>query len=104
MGIGSTLYEEMVLDEGRALNPGFTDYRVPSTMEIPTGNNVKSIIVTASHQDGPFGAKGMGEAALTPSAPAIANAIYNAVGVRITDLPITPEKILKALHPGIFLH
>lgn len=97
MGIGSALYEELVMDNGKILNPGFRDYRFPSTKEIPSGNNMKSMTVEAPHREGPFGAKGAGEAAMTPSAPAIANAIYNAAGVRITDLPITPEKVLKAL-------
>ena len=97
MGIGNALYEEIVLDKGRVLNPNFTDYRVPSTIEIPSGDNTKSMIVTAPHRDGPFGAKGFGEAAMTPSAAAIANAVYNAISIRITDLPVTPEKILRSL-------
>jgi CO/xanthine dehydrogenase Mo-binding subunit len=98
MGIGNGLYEEMVLDKGELLNPSFKDYRIPSMMEIPSGDNVKSILVTsAPHRDGPFGAKGSGEAAMTPTAAALANAVYNAVGVRIVDLPITAEKVLAAL-------
>lgn len=97
MGIGNTLYEEIVINKGKVLNPGFTDYRVPGTTQIPSGDNTKSILVMAPHRDGPFGAKGCGEAAMTPSAAAIANAVYNATGVRITDLPITPEKILNSL-------
>ncbi len=97
MGIGSALYEGLIMDNGKLINPNFTDYRFPSTMEIPCGDNVKSMTAKAPHRDGPFGAKGAGEAAMTPSAPAIANAIYNAVGVRIKDLPITAEKVLKAL-------
>ena len=58
---------------------------------------VETVIVETDEKDGPFGAKGIGEPGLVPTAPAIANAIYDAVGVRIKDLPITPEKILKAL-------
>lgn len=100
MGIGNALYEEIVLDRGRVLNPNFTDYRVPSTLEVPSGDNTKSMLVMAPHRDGPFGAKGCGEAAMTPSAAAIANAVYNAIGVRIMDLPLTPEKILKSLQKG----
>lgn len=97
-GIGSALYEGFVFDEkGKLLNPNFTDYRVPSSKEVPSGDNIKSMIVEAPHKDGPFGAKGMGEAAMNASAPAIANAIYNAVGARIMDIPMTPEKVLKAL-------
>jgi carbon-monoxide dehydrogenase large subunit len=100
-GIGSALYEGFVFDEkGKLLNPNFTDYRVPSSRDIPSGINIESIIVEASHKDGPYGAKGMGEAAMVASAPAIANAIHNAIGARIVDLPITPEKVLKAFREG----
>lgn len=99
MGIGSALYEEMVFDNGRLLNPTFMDYKIPTVMEIPTAQNVRPLIVEAPHREGPFGAKGVGEAVMTPSAPAIANAVYNAVGVRIKDLPITREKVLRALRP-----
>jgi len=58
---------------------------------------MQAVIVETDEKDGPFGAKGIGEPGLVPTAPAIANAIYDAVGVRIKDLPITPEKVLKAL-------
>ncbi len=98
MGIGNALYEEMMLDDkGKIMNPNFHDYRVPSMMEIPSGDNMQSIIVQAAHRDGPFGAKGIGEPTTIPTAPAIANAIAHAIGVRIKDLPITPDKILRAL-------
>lgn len=95
MGIGYALMEEVVLDhESRVLNPNLTDYTMPSALDVP---DVKSIIVESNEPTGPFGAKGIGEAVTTPTAPAIINAIYDAVGVRITSLPATPEKILKAL-------
>ena len=97
MGISSSLYEEIQLKEGMVLNTNFHDYKLATMTEIPSGNNITSIIVNAPHRDGPFGAKGAAEAACTPSAPAIANAVYNAVGVRIKDLPITPEKVLALL-------
>ncbi|MCL5960163.1 MAG: molybdopterin-dependent oxidoreductase, partial [Chloroflexi bacterium] len=97
MGIGSALYEEMVLDNGTVLNPTFMDYKIPTTLEIPSGEKVKAMIVEAPHSEGPFGAKGLGEGVMIPTAPAIANAIYNAVGVRIHDLSITREKVLNAL-------
>lgn len=97
MGIGGAIYEEMVIDNGAVVNPSFMDYKMPTVAELPLGENVKSIMAPAPHKDGPFGAKGLGEGALTPTAPAIGNAIYNAVGIRIKDLPITREKILKAL-------
>ncbi|MBI2910034.1 MAG: xanthine dehydrogenase family protein molybdopterin-binding subunit [Chloroflexi bacterium] len=97
MGIGWSLFEELAMDNGVALNPTFMDYKVPSVAEMPHVENVASFLICAPHKDGPFGAKGLGEGALTPTAPAIASAIHNAVGVRIQDLPITREKVLEAL-------
>ncbi len=94
MGIGYTLYEDLRFMEGRVLNPSFSKYRIPRSVGIPP---IESIFVNTNDPQGPFGAKGMGEASLLPTAAAIANAIYDAIGVRITDLPITPEKILEAL-------
>jgi CO/xanthine dehydrogenase Mo-binding subunit len=93
-GVGIALLEEMVLQNGTPVNRNFRDYRIPTSLDSPP---VTSIFVEATHKDGPFGAKGVGEPALAPTAPAIGNAIHNAIGVRIKDLPITPEKILKAL-------
>ena len=72
----------------------FTDYRIPTALDIP---ETVPIFIEARHEHGPYGAKGVGEPALGPTAPAIGNAIYHAIGVRITDLPITPEKVLAAL-------
>ncbi|MBN2359421.1 MAG: molybdopterin-dependent oxidoreductase, partial [Deltaproteobacteria bacterium] len=94
-GIGYALYEEIREQQGRILNPGFTDYKIPTTgeMDFP----IQLEFVETDDKFGPFGAKGVGEPALVPTAPAIANAIYDAVGVRIFDLPITPEKVLQAL-------
>jgi CO/xanthine dehydrogenase Mo-binding subunit len=94
-GIGFSLMEEMIVREGKVLNRNFRDYRVPTSLD--EIQDVKTIFVEAPHERGPFGAKGVGEPALAPTAPAIGNAIYNAIGVRIKDLPITPEKILRAL-------
>jgi len=93
MGIGTTLYEELVLDAGNILNATFVDYKVPRAKDIP---ELVPIIVEAPHREGPFGAKGVGETTLIPTTAAISNAIYDAIGVRIKDLPITPEKIVKA--------
>ena len=93
-GVGIALLEEMVVQDGTPVNRNFRDYRIPTSMDSP---EVTSIFVEATHKDGPFGAKGVGEPALAPIAPAIGNAIYHAIGVRIKDLPITPEKVLKAL-------
>jgi carbon-monoxide dehydrogenase large subunit len=97
MGIGAALYEEVVLNEGAVANPNFTDYRLPSVNEMPTIDNMKSMMAPAPHKDGPYGAKGLGEGALVGMDAAIANAVYDAVGVRIKDLPITAEKVLNAL-------
>lgn len=96
-GVGCALFEEMVLEKGRVLNSSFLDYRLATASQVP---KMESILVETSHREGPFGAKGLGEPALAPTAAAIANAIYDAVGVRIKDLPITPDKILKALKEG----
>ncbi len=94
MALGQTLTEEVQLEEGKALNPSFKDYKLISAMDIP---QVESVHVDVYDPIGPFGAKEVGEGAILPTAPAVANAIYDAVGVRIKDMPITPEKILKAL-------
>ena len=97
MGIGASLFEEMLFDGGQPINPSFMDYKIPTIAEIPSTENVVPAIVEAYHKEGPYGAKGVGEAVMVPTSPAIAHAVYNAVGVRIKDLPITREKILAGL-------
>jgi carbon-monoxide dehydrogenase large subunit len=95
-GLGSALFEEMRFDNGQPINASFLDYLLPSIHDHPL--EFHSVLVETSHPDGPFGAKGMGEAALPPMAPAIGNAVANALnGLRLRDLPIKPEKILAAL-------
>ncbi|HDH58122.1 MAG TPA: xanthine dehydrogenase family protein molybdopterin-binding subunit, partial [Bacteroidetes bacterium] len=94
MGIGYALSEQFHLDRGRLLNPNFTDYKVLTTMDIP---EVVPIFVETNDPAGPFGAKGMGEMTMVPTPAAIANAVYHATGIRIRSLPITPEKVLRAL-------
>jgi len=94
MGLGYGLYEELVVEEGKVLNPNFADYALPTVLDMPP---IESIIIETDDPAGPFGAKGMAEPACIPTAPAIANAVYDAVGVRIRDLPVTPEKVLRAL-------
>jgi len=94
MGLGYGLYEELVVEEGQVLNPNFADYALPTALDMP---EIDPIIVETDEPAGPYGAKGMAEPACIPTAPAIANAVYDAVGVRIRDLPITPEKVLRAL-------
>ncbi len=94
-GIGYALYEEIKSREGRIENPNFTDYKIPTVGELAFPIEID--FVETNEPNGPFGAKGIGEPGLVPTAPAIANAIYDAVGIRIKDLPLTPEKILAAL-------
>jgi len=94
MGISCTLSEEVLFDDGRVTNPSFMDYRMLTSADTPP---IESRIVEVPLPEGPFGAKGGGEPSFIAVAPAIANAIYDAVGVRILDLPITPEKVLRAL-------
>jgi CO/xanthine dehydrogenase Mo-binding subunit len=95
MGTGYALSEQVILREGRIMNDNFLDYKILTALDrVP----VQPVIVETDDPAGPFGAKGVGEPGCVPSAPAIANAIYDAVGVRIRDLPITQEKVLAALH------
>jgi len=94
MGVGYGLTEEIKLEQGRVMNPNFLDYKMLTAMDVIP---VEPIVIEPGDEDGPYGAKGIGEPGLVPTAPAIANAIYDAVGVRITSLPITPEKVLAAL-------
>ena len=97
MGIGHALYEEMAMSDGVILNPSFVDYKMPTAECLPSVDNIRVALAGTPHRDGPFGAKGFSEGVLTPMPAAVANAVYNAVGVRIKDLPITSEKVLKAL-------
>jgi 4-hydroxybenzoyl-CoA reductase subunit alpha len=94
MGLGYVLSEKLYIDKGQNLNPSFLDYKFPTAIEMPV---VKTVIVEENEPEGPYGAKGIGESSVIPVVPAIANAIYDAIGVSIKELPITPEKVLKAL-------
>jgi len=94
MGLSNTLFEEFKMEKGRILNSLLSDYKVVTLLDMP---EIIPILVESTHTEGPFGAKGIGEPAAAATAPAIANAIFDAVGVRIKDLPITPEKVLAAL-------
>ncbi len=76
------------------LNPTFTDYKLMTTQELP---ELKTAFIETQDPAGPYGAKGIAEAPLVPVAAAIANAVYNATGVRITELPLTPERVLAKL-------
>lgn len=94
-GIGQAVFEEIVYDGGQLINPNLVDYVLPSLGDMPPV--IDPIAIEIPDKNGPFGAKGIGESALIPVAPAIANAIFDAVGVRIKDLPIKAEKIYLAL-------
>jgi CO/xanthine dehydrogenase Mo-binding subunit len=94
-GLGYALTESMEFADGQPINPNFSDYRIPSIADMPP---FKHEFVPSYEPTGPLGAKAVGEIAVDPVAPAIANAIFDAVGVRITSLPITPEKILRGLN------
>ena len=96
MGLGFALTENTVIDhEGRTINPSLLDYKILTAQDMPS---TETFLVETYETSGPFGAKGLGEATMNPVAAAVANAIYNAIGVRIKENPITPEKILRALN------
>jgi len=94
MGIGFALTEGLQLKDGHILNPNFTDYRILRSCDIP---EIKPIIVESNEPTGPFGAKGIGEGSMVNVASAISNAVCHATGVRMTELSITPEKILQGI-------
>lgn len=96
-GIGHTLYEDYQIDlkTGRSLNANFVDYKMPLSMDMPSIRTV--ILETAPDAEGPFGAKGVGEDPIVAIGPAIANAVYDAIGVRFRHYPIKPEQVLQAL-------
>ena len=95
-GLATVLYEDMRYDDGgRLMNPNFTDYKIPTSFDIP--DEMIPIIVEVPQPDGPFGARGVGEHTMIAAAPVIANAVYDALAVRIKSMPITQEKIALAV-------
>lgn len=94
MGQGYALSEELIYEEGKLVSPSFSEYLIPTSMDMP---DIQCIILESRSGLGPFGAKGIGEPSLTPVAPAIANAVADAIGTRVFDLPITPEKVVQAI-------
>lgn len=92
MGLGYALFESMDLKEDGQWVDSFTEYLLPTSKDVPTFH--ENIILEIPEESGPFGAKGIGEVAVPPTAPAIANAVYNAIGIRVKSLPITPEKLV----------
>ena len=93
-GLGYALTEDFIVKDGRIMTPSLAEYLIPTSRDVPT---TQSIILESGTGLGPFGAKGIGEPALTPVAPSVANAVANAIGARIHDLPLTPEKVLAAI-------
>jgi carbon-monoxide dehydrogenase large subunit len=94
MGVGLALYEKIEFDDGQVVNPSFMDYHIPTVLESPP---MVVFVVEKPHELGPYGAKGIGEAAVIPVAPAIGNALYRAAGVRLSELPLTADRVLEAL-------
>jgi CO/xanthine dehydrogenase Mo-binding subunit len=94
MGLGYALSEEAIFSEGRLLNDSFVDYRVPTMADVP---EIVSIIVEKKDAKSPEDIRGVGEPATIPTAAAVVNAVYDAIGVRINDLPLTPEKVYRAM-------
>lgn len=94
MGLGQALTEQMRYRNGQMLNANFLDYKIPTPFDTP---EIEVIIVESADPEGPFGAKECGEGALAPVIPAIGNAIYDAVGVRMFEVPMTPDRVLKAI-------
>jgi xanthine dehydrogenase molybdenum-binding subunit len=94
MGLGYALTEQVLLEKGENMNPNFRDYKILTAQDVV---DIEAPVLETHDQDGPYGAKGIGEPGCVPTAPAVANAINDAVGVRIKDLPITPERVLAAI-------
>lgn len=95
MGTGFALSEEVKIENAKMKNPNFSKYLIHTSKDMP---EIYPVIVEETDITGPFGAKGVGEPTLIPVAPAIINAVYDAIGIRFTELPITPKKVLEALH------
>jgi len=93
-GLGYALMEEYVVEKGMTKTPSLAEYLIPTSCDFPT---TEAIILESGTGVGPFGAKGIGEPALTPAAPAVANAVADALGVRIYEIPFTPDRVLKAV-------
>jgi CO/xanthine dehydrogenase Mo-binding subunit len=94
MGIGQALTEEMRYKNGQQMNPNFFDYRIPSSVDTP---DMDITIIESNDPEGPYGAKEAGEGPIHPVLPSIGNAVYDAVGIRMMELPMTPDKVLSKL-------
>jgi CO/xanthine dehydrogenase Mo-binding subunit len=95
MGLGEAMFEEVKFDEkGHVVNANLGEYKIPTALDMPP---IDAIIVESNEPNGPFGAKEVGEGAIMPTIPAILNAVYDATGVRIWELPLTPERVYMAI-------
>jgi CO/xanthine dehydrogenase Mo-binding subunit/CO/xanthine dehydrogenase FAD-binding subunit len=97
MGLGAALSEELVYEQGRLINPSLLDYRAPRAADLPP---IRAVLLDGHDPAGPYGAKGIGEIGVVPTPAAVANAVAHATGVRIREVPITPEKLLPLLNPN----
>jgi CO/xanthine dehydrogenase Mo-binding subunit len=95
MQFGFTIFEEMIFSDGQVVNASFADYKIPGMLDLP--HDLTGELVEVPHQHGPFGAKGVGETGMFCVSPAIGNALYDAIEVRIMEMPLTPERVLRAL-------
>jgi CO/xanthine dehydrogenase Mo-binding subunit len=95
MQTGFTLFEEMLFSDGQVLNASLADYKIPGFLDVP--RELTGSFVEVPHPEGPFGAKGVGETGIFSPSPAIANALYDATGVMLHDMPLTPERVLRAI-------
>jgi CO/xanthine dehydrogenase Mo-binding subunit len=98
MQLGFTMFEKMEFDNGQVSNASFADYKIPGIHDMPS--TIENCIVEAEQPTGPFAAKGVGESGTFGVSPAIANAIHDAVGVRLTELPLSAEAVFNAIHAG----
>lgn len=98
MGIGQAAFEESIFNEnGKLINPSFRDYKIPTMMDSPANSTITVGLVGSPYKGGPFGAKGIGEVSLSPVPPAVSNAINDALGVHINDVPMTRERLFMAI-------
>jgi len=93
-GLGQALYEDFIMDRGRTLNPTFLDYKMPHALDVP---DIKLIDIVTDDPFGPFGAKEASEGSIVSAPPAVVSAIHDATGIWFKELPVTPEKVIKAL-------
>jgi CO/xanthine dehydrogenase Mo-binding subunit len=99
-GLGYALVEEHRVEEGRIVNDQFSTYIIPTPLDVP---EIKTILVEHAYPWGPYGAKGLGETPLIGVAPAVTAAIHHAAGVRVFEIPATPERVLQAIQRGVGL-